>query len=86
MLILGWGYQPERLQAASHIVIYTVCGSLPLLVALTYLYRDSCRISFFVTYRGEGLVMDGALWVDHFMIILLLSAFLVKSPVFMVHG
>lgn len=33
-LILGWGYQPERLQAGLQIIIYTVCGSLPLLVLL----------------------------------------------------
>ena len=33
-LILGWGHQPERLQAGLQIIIYTVCGSLPLLVLL----------------------------------------------------
>ena len=37
VLILGWGYQPERLQAGLQIVIYTVCGSLPLLVLLSRL-------------------------------------------------
>lgn len=34
VLVLGWGYQPERLQAGLQMVIYTVCGSLPLLVLL----------------------------------------------------
>lgn len=34
ILVLGWGYQPERLQAGLQMVIYTVCGSLPLLLVL----------------------------------------------------
>lgn len=59
ILILGWGYQPERLQAASHIIMYTVCGSLPLLVALTCLYRERQRMSFFVKYQGEGVAING---------------------------
>lgn len=31
ILILGWGYQPERLQAGIYMIIYTICGSLPFL-------------------------------------------------------
>ena len=38
ILILGWGHQPERLQAGLQIVIYTVCGSLPLLVLLGWVW------------------------------------------------
>jgi len=34
MLVLGWGYQPERLQAGIYIIIYTVAASLPLLLML----------------------------------------------------
>ena len=33
-LILGWGYQPERLQAGVFMLMYTVCGSFPLLIIL----------------------------------------------------
>lgn len=33
-LILGWGYQPERIQAGVYMLLYTVLASLPLLVAL----------------------------------------------------
>ena len=33
-LILSWGYQPERLQAAMYLVLYTVGASLPLLVRI----------------------------------------------------
>ena len=34
MLILGWGYQPERLQAGIYIIIYTLTASMPLLLCL----------------------------------------------------
>ena len=34
LLILGWGYQPERLQAGMYIIIYTVAASLPLLLVI----------------------------------------------------
>jgi NADH:ubiquinone oxidoreductase subunit 4 (subunit M) len=30
-LILGWGYQPERLQAGIYLLFYTLLASLPLL-------------------------------------------------------
>lgn len=33
-LILGWGYQPERLQAGMYIMLYTITASLPLLVLI----------------------------------------------------
>lgn len=33
LVILGWGYQPERLQAGIYILFYTLFGSLPLLVS-----------------------------------------------------
>lgn len=34
LLVLGWGYQPERIQAGIYILFYTLLGSLPLLVCL----------------------------------------------------
>lgn len=43
-------------------------------------------MSFFIKYQGAEVIIDGSSWVDHIMIVLLLGAFLVKSPVFMVHG
>jgi len=36
-IILGWGYQPERLQAGIYFLFYTLTASLPLLVVLVYL-------------------------------------------------
>jgi NADH-ubiquinone oxidoreductase chain 4 len=35
-LILGWGYQPERLQAGIYLLFYTLLASLPILVGIFY--------------------------------------------------
>jgi NADH-ubiquinone oxidoreductase chain 4 len=34
LLIIGWGYQPERLDAFIRILIYTIIASLPLLLII----------------------------------------------------
>lgn len=34
ILILGWGYQPERLRAGIYLLFYTVFCSLPLLILI----------------------------------------------------
>lgn len=44
VLILGWGYQPERLQAGVYMLFYTLFASLPLLVSLLSLYRTGGRL------------------------------------------
>nr|YP_004934933.1 NADH dehydrogenase subunit 4 [Pedipes pedipes]AEQ93861.1 NADH dehydrogenase subunit 4 [Pedipes pedipes] len=36
LLIIGWGYQPERLQAGTYMVVYTVAASLPFLLILVW--------------------------------------------------
>ena len=41
VLIIGWGYQPERLQAGMYLIIYTITASLPLLINLIYIYNFS---------------------------------------------
>ena len=43
LLIVGWGYQPERLQAGGYIVIYTVFGSLFFLWGVRELYLRGIR-------------------------------------------
>jgi NADH-ubiquinone oxidoreductase chain 4 len=45
-IIMGWGYQPERLQAGVYFLFYTLIASLPLLVLIMNLYFVRGRISF----------------------------------------
>lgn len=44
LLILGWGYQPERIQAGLYLLFYTLLGSLPILVGIFYLYKINKRL------------------------------------------
>lgn len=41
MIVLGWGYQVERVQATYYLFIYTIVGSLPLLVIFLYMHFSS---------------------------------------------
>lgn len=77
-IILGWGRQPERFEAGLYILIYTVLGSIPLLICLLGLWGINIR-SCFLLERVRNL--NGSLAV--FLISL---AFCVKIPLFRVHG
>nr|YP_010321746.1 NADH dehydrogenase subunit 4 [Asiagomphus coreanus]UKO32840.1 NADH dehydrogenase subunit 4 [Asiagomphus coreanus] len=78
-LILGWGYQPERVQAGIYLLFYTLFASLPLLIALFNIYSifDGLNIMMFF-YLGS---VDFSLY----MYLSLLLAFLVKMPMFVFH-
>nr|YP_009498557.1 NADH dehydrogenase subunit 4 [Parapenaeopsis hungerfordi]AWK60872.1 NADH dehydrogenase subunit 4 [Parapenaeopsis hungerfordi] len=80
ILILGWGYQPERLQAGVYMLFYTLFASLPLLVSLLSLYSSSGSLSLGMIYNiDEGSFMS-QLWY-----LVTVFAFIVKLPMFMVH-
>lgn len=76
-LILGWGYQPERLQAGNYLLFYTLAVSLPILVGIFYILESSITLNF---YLLKSFSFD--LELLYFSLIL---AFLVKIPIFLVH-
>lgn len=76
-LILGWGYQPERLQAGMYLLFYTLLASLPLLVAIFYLFNFSNSINIF-------LLTNYSIYYSLFYLAIIF-AFLVKIPIFLVH-
>ena len=75
-LILGWGYQPERLQAGVYLLFYTLLASLPMLLGIFYLYNLNFSIIFNFLY-GD--------YTNLFLYLCLIIAFLVKIPIFLVH-
>nr|YP_005351154.1 NADH dehydrogenase subunit 4 [Tegula brunnea]AFB78104.1 NADH dehydrogenase subunit 4 [Tegula brunnea] len=90
ILILGWGYQPERLQAGMYMMLYTITASLPLLVLILFSVEVSGTSSFMLksllSSAGVSSTMlgqSGALMGIIFFISL--AAFLVKLPLFSVH-
>nr|UZH97749.1 NADH dehydrogenase subunit 4 [Platevindex mortoni] len=78
MLIIGWGYQPERLQAGTYMMVYTVTASLPLLVLLIYRCWDcasgSVNIMSVVPFAGSSI-----------LVLVGYAAFLVKLPMYSFH-
>jgi len=80
VLILGWGYQPERVQAGIYILFYTLFASLPLLVSLLVLYYGNGRLTLNLTERVEGRRSICQVWY-----LITVFAFIVKLPMFLVH-
>nr|YP_010305151.1 NADH dehydrogenase subunit 4 [Vignadula atrata]ULT46703.1 NADH dehydrogenase subunit 4 [Vignadula atrata] len=78
VLIMGWGYQPERIQAVMYMVIYTVVGSMPLLYGMMKLF-----------FEGKSLFMCSvSLWsfkFDEIFPWFFFLAFMVKLPMFPFH-
>ena len=81
LLILGWGYQPERLEASTYLVIYTVSASLPLLVCI--IYNGIIRGSYFI-YFGIYLFIFNINFAFFWWFFFIL-AFLIKIPVYLGH-
>nr|YP_006576051.1 NADH dehydrogenase subunit 4 [Euspilotus scissus]ACZ58578.1 NADH dehydrogenase subunit 4 [Euspilotus scissus] len=75
MLILGWGYQPERIQAGLYLLFYTMLASLPMMVSIFYSYKISFSLDYFL------LPSLGSPYI--FMMMNLV--FLVKMPMYFVH-
>nr|YP_009128549.1 NADH dehydrogenase subunit 4 [Phallocryptus tserensodnomi]AJP76847.1 NADH dehydrogenase subunit 4 [Phallocryptus tserensodnomi] len=75
LLIMGWGYQPERLPSSFYFLFYTLISSLPLffvILGFTFYYNSSNPLFF-------PPILDNLL---HLIIIL---AFLVKLPIYWGH-
>uniref|UniRef100_A0AAU7YRB5 NADH-ubiquinone oxidoreductase chain 4 n=1 Tax=Rhoenanthus obscurus TaxID=2850857 RepID=A0AAU7YRB5_9INSE len=77
-LILGWGYQPERVQAGMYLLFYTLLASLPLLISMFYIY--GCWGSLFIPGLMKTSISGNMLFY-----IAMVFAFLVKMPMFLVH-
>nr|WOR80623.1 NADH dehydrogenase subunit 4 [Curtos sp.] len=74
-LILGWGYQPERIQAGMYMFMYTLFGSLPMMISLFYIYKYIGSLDFFFIYS-----------IDKFYLyICTITVFLIKMPMYFVH-
>nr|WBU94052.1 NADH dehydrogenase subunit 4 [Drosophila paulistorum] len=76
-LILGWGYQPERLQAGIYLLFYTLLVSLPMLIGIFYLMNKMGTMNFYL--------MNNFMFNYDLLYFCMLCAFLVKMPMFLVH-
>lgn len=80
IIIVGWGYQTERLGARLRLIFYTISASLPLLIILLWLnkilFLNRILLLFFFKNCSELRLV---------FILGLTAAFLVKLPIFGVH-
>lgn len=82
VLIITWGYQPERSQARIYLIIYTVAASLPILIALCKIYyiSNTAIIPMFINIEFPKDYSSASLaWI------ITIGGFLVKLPIFTVH-
>nr|YP_010274899.1 NADH dehydrogenase subunit 4 [Tagiades menaka]UJV31584.1 NADH dehydrogenase subunit 4 [Tagiades menaka] len=77
LLIVGWGYQPERIQAGLYLLFYTLFVSLPLLMGIFYIFKEmNCMKIYFLKFYNFNM------YLLYFSMIM---AFLVKMPMYFVH-
>ena len=82
LIILGWGYQSERLSARLRMIFYTLRASMPLLTLLVFSQQFFSIIymeNFFALNRNNTRTFS------IFSIVFFLLAFAVKLPIFGVH-
>jgi len=75
-IIIGWGYQPERLKARLALFFYTLFASLPLLISIILAVSWSDTIKIRIIFRVE---------TSKFLWLISVLAFLVKFPIYLVH-
>lgn len=76
ILIIGWGYQPERIQAGTYLLFYTIFASLPIIIFIFYYYNINYSLNFFLLNKN----------LFNILIFLFINfVFLVKIPMYFVH-
>ena len=79
MIILGWGYQIERIKARKALLFYTISGSLPLILVILFLKILGNEKIF-----QKTLELSTLYWKEWLFLVIRL-AFFVKLPAFFVH-
>nr|YP_010409774.1 NADH dehydrogenase subunit 4 [Mico humeralifer]URH14581.1 NADH dehydrogenase subunit 4 [Mico humeralifer] len=83
IIITRWGYQPERLNAGSYFLFYTLAGSLPLLITLLYYFNNLGSLNIITTTINTKEVMLS--WTNNIMWLGCMMAFMVKMPLYGLH-
>lgn len=82
-LIIGWGYQVERIQAGVYFIFYTLISSLPFLFILLIFYKIFGSLSIFNFLNL--LIIDVSKFIIYTFSMVIILAFCVKLPVYLVH-
>nr|UFK29063.1 NADH dehydrogenase subunit 4 [Geomys breviceps] len=83
IIITRWGNQTERLKAGSYFLFYTLVGSVPLLIALIYLYKTTGTLNILslqMAYKTTPFA-----WTNNLVWLACMMAFMVKMPLYGLH-
>ncbi len=82
LIIITWGYQPERLQARIYLIIYTITASLPIFIIFCLIFKTSRRASL---ATWTEIILPSFMSARPLFWTLAILGFLVKLPMFSVH-
>nr|QOJ46771.1 NADH dehydrogenase subunit 4 [Eudyptes chrysocome] len=83
ILITRWGNQPERLSAGIYLLFYTLISSLPLLVAILHLHAQIGTLHLTMLELTPPTPNNS--WTNLMSNLALLTAFMVKAPLYGLH-
>lgn len=77
LLIIGWGYQPERIQAGIYLLFYTLIASLPIIISIFFYYKNNNRLEYFDFRFNE---------INRILLYIFINiVFFIKIPIYFVH-
>nr|YP_010363585.1 NADH dehydrogenase subunit 4 [Cephalallus oberthueri]UNZ12699.1 NADH dehydrogenase subunit 4 [Cephalallus oberthueri] len=76
ILIIGWGYQPERIEAGMYLLFYTLLVSLPMMISIFYFYEKFNTLEFFFMNKDIDNI---------FMYFFMNLVFFIKMPMYFIH-
>lgn len=82
LILMGWGYQPERLVAGLALLLYTLFASLPILLIIIKVLYECFTTQFYVLSMLSNFSFVRR---NSYVFIFLVLAFLVKFPIFLFH-
>nr|YP_161204.1 NADH dehydrogenase subunit 4 [Tarsipes rostratus]CAG26377.1 NADH dehydrogenase subunit 4 [Tarsipes rostratus] len=83
IIITRWGNQNERLNAGLYFLFYTLAGSLPLLVALLYMYNKLGSLHILLMSMYSPTLYPST--SNSFLWYACMTAFMVKMPMYGLH-
>ena len=78
-IIIGWGYQLERLKSRFYLLMYTLFASLPILIIILLLNNNLFNNNFIY------LIILNINYINNLYISIFFISFLVKFPIFFFH-
>lgn len=82
IIIITWGYQPERIQARMYLILYTITASLPIFIIFCNINSSSSRN---IMSLPQELLFPIYISNNSCFWIIALAGFLVKLPIFSSH-